>query len=119
MQAPFKAAFILTDMGFVCLTDSSQSKCSEQELIAIAKGKILVSPDTEPAAVEVGYWSTVLEYKCVWGESYIQPGAKIVKLMFFTEGVGYLEDDLEQILNLEVGQSVTLDCGDHSVERIA
>lgn len=119
MQVPFKAAFILTDKGYVCLTDTSQSKCCEQELIAIAEGKILVSPDTTPAAVEIGYWSTALQYKCVWGDSYIQPGTKIVNLMFFTEGVGYLEDDLEQILNLEVGQRVSLDCGDHSVERIA
>ena len=53
-----------------------------------------------------------------WGSSYVEPGSKEVGLDFFTQDLGYTEEDRHAISSLFVGQGITLDAGDHEVKRI-
>jgi hypothetical protein len=59
------------------------------------------------------------QYKATWGDSYVKPGTRVVGLEFFKDGeLGYDKEDLEMVEALEVGETVKLDSGDHSVTRI-
>jgi hypothetical protein len=57
-------------------------------------------------------------YEATWGESYATPGTHIVRPEFFSDSLGYDNDDVDRIGRLEVGESLTLDAGDHVVRRI-
>jgi hypothetical protein len=59
------------------------------------------------------------KFECTWGTSYVNPGTKICDLELFSEGNGYDDDDREAVNALEIGQTITLDAGDHSVTRIS
>ena len=59
------------------------------------------------------------QYEAMWGDSYVKPGTRLVGLEFFEdEELGHDEDDFEAVKALEVGETVKLDSGDHSVTRI-
>jgi len=58
------------------------------------------------------------KYRAKWGKSYVKPEKKKVKFSFFSEGLGYTNEDRQRIAKLAVGQVIHLDAGDHSVKRI-
>jgi hypothetical protein len=63
--------------------------------------------------------NVVEQYKATWGDSYEKPGTRVVGLDFFGDAdLGYDEEDLQAVKALNVGDTVKLDAGDHSVTRI-
>jgi hypothetical protein len=59
------------------------------------------------------------KFQATWGESYVYRGTKTVDLEFFGRtDLGYDHEDLDIAGALEVGETVKLDTGDHSVTRI-
>jgi hypothetical protein len=58
------------------------------------------------------------KFRASWGSSYVEPGSKEVSLGFFTEDLGYTDEDRLAVANLGLRQIVALDAGDHEVKRI-
>ena len=59
-------------------------------------------------------------YKCEWdARSYGDVKPEIVWFDFFTDDLGYDDDDREQINELRINQSVLLGMSDHKITRIS
>lgn len=63
------------------------------------------------------------EYECFWGEGYRNDNRSILEwhdVGYFAEDRGYQPHDIEDILQLGVGDSINLSCvtGEHWVRRV-
>ncbi|WP_230971737.1 hypothetical protein [Nitrogeniibacter aestuarii] len=58
-------------------------------------------------------------YLAVWDEEkHIDAGEQRVSLLFFSEDEGYSEEDRQTVAALDVGQTVSLVQGGHTVQRV-
>lgn len=63
------------------------------------------------------------EYECFWGEGYRHDNRSTLAwhdIDFFREDNGYQADDIEDIKNLDINESINLSCvtGEHWVRRV-
>jgi hypothetical protein len=62
------------------------------------------------------------KFVCYWGQGYSQLGEAVVKSVEFFDGnVGYTDEDIELLNNLEVGKVINFCCvtSEHFVMRVA
>jgi len=55
------------------------------------------------------------EYFASWGDSYVNPGKKIVPFEFFSEALCYSDEDREAIAELDYGETYIVGAGHHFV----
>lgn len=63
------------------------------------------------------------EYECFWGEGYRHDNRSTLAWHgeeFFSEDRGYQADDIEDIKNLDINESINLSCvtGEHWIRRV-
>ena len=60
------------------------------------------------------------KFMCYWNPKVysLERECYVKEETFFSEGNGYSEDDITQIMDLSIGESITFDANDHIITRV-